>query len=227
MVDAHLAQSNMGYLSHADFQAKYLDEGQQTNQHFAHLDISDAQFAADISWLFGALSSILRDNVMPYVQLYKRTQDGLALWMYFLDIYEDSGDKTTEIGKHEVTINKDLITFTGPFVDFVNQNEKAYNALAALGQQYDYDARLSSITRRMQCMHERYGWMLVHIESNKLTYPEAITFMRKQGIRQDTASAASALRQAQLGHTETTANDGRTDVDDNRHGTGQYLHCST
>jgi hypothetical protein len=138
--------------------------------------------------------------------------------MYFLNIYEDSGDKTTEIGIHEETVNKNLLDFTGPFVDFINQNEKAYNALADLGQNYDDDARLISITRRMQCKRETYGWILAHIEVHHLSYAGAMTFMRQQGIRQETAGAAYAFRQARIGHTDTAANNGSTDVDDNRHG---------
>ena len=104
LVDAHLIQNGMGYLTHSDFQDSYRLYGEQTLQYFPALPITGVQFNADISWLYGALKSVFRENGDSYVDSFKRTQDGLSLWIEFLHIYQDSGDKATELAKHEAVI---------------------------------------------------------------------------------------------------------------------------
>ena len=108
---------------------------------------------------------------------FKRTQDGLSLWIEFLNIYQDSGDKATEIAKHEAVVAIQIHAFDGLFVDFINQQDKAYSALASLGKDYDYAARLESICRRISTQYSLYGWMVTHIETEKLTYTSAIGFL--------------------------------------------------
>jgi hypothetical protein len=181
----------MGYLTHPDFHAEYLIHGETTNQRFTALALSDQQFAADISWFYGALTSVLRTNGMAYVKTFKRTQDGLSLWMKFLSIYEDAGDKDTEIRNWTEVVGLDLNTFTGTFVAFINQQEQAYQELADLGKEYDYEERMESILRRMSVKQEDYGWMISKIADDpKMTYPKAITWLRQQGIKLDSAKIA-------------------------------------
>ena len=123
-----------------------------------------------------------RTNGKSFVNLYKRTQDGLSVWTSFLDIYQDSGNKATEITKHELIIGLTIDQYDGSFVDFINEQEKACIALADLGKDYDFAARLDSTTRRISTQYGTYGWMVNKIETEQWDDPKAIVFLCQQGI---------------------------------------------
>jgi hypothetical protein len=199
-----------------DFRDVYLAYGSQTMQHYPAQNVTDNQFQFDISWLYGDLKSVLRMHGEAYAEAYSRTQEGLALWIEFLSIYHHSGDKATEIAKHESIIGQIIHQFDGLFVDFINQQHKAYNSLASLGKEYDYAKRLQSICHRICSMHATYGWMVHEIETKKMPYPAATGFLRRQGIRQSTSEEAAAMHQARLAGTYQHFSD--TDNADDCHG---------
>ena len=131
-------------------------------------------FNEDLVFVYGMLTSVFREHGEEYVADYRHNQDGLLLWMRFLDIYDNNGDKATLTRKYEKIISQNMGTYSGLLVDFINEQERAYSALAKLGTNYSDDERVKSINGRVAEDYHTYGDIVSRVEDKGLNYMEAI-----------------------------------------------------
>ena len=77
-------------------------------------------------------------------------------------------------------------------------------------------------------MYSTYGWMVDRIEEQQMTYPKAIAFLCKQGIRQSSSDSATATRQACLADSaRPRLSDESFDEEQDYHGFASMysIHC--
>ena len=200
-VTGFFMQCGAGYLFNKEFQALWLQYGEDCLLHFDthhNARLNKAQMKDDIELLYGALTSSLTNMAGDdHLLAYQDTHDGLSAWIDLTNEFDQGGSKDLRITTLEKIISTKYHThYKGGLSQFVSDYKTAFMELTTLGvKEWLND---TSKKRRLVANLAPLGFYWLNDAAQTKTFPELATTLKNIALTAEAEGNSRAIAKAKV-----------------------------